>query len=174
MKRIFCVVMSLALLFSISATFYVSFAEDSENGSKAIAFEPFFTNISDRQTEEWMKDDDMRIMATVSLVIDLITARDEDGITIECLGKTTFIGQKGPDLVVYVHGDVKDFLVFYRAATDEAVYMEMTASSNDDGLEIALAKECVDGLYRNDVEAVKTYWEALLQDFESLQQELQG
>ena len=131
----------------------------AEEESRVASFTPTMTNLMKKQAKEWMSTDDTRAMATVLLVVDLITALDSsDGLIssdglMSALTQATYIGKEGLDLIVYLHAGENDILILYRPVTGEAGY-SLFDVAKDEAVQMVLDLYCTDGYYKNDYESV--------------------
>ena len=159
MRKGLCLVLVFALTLSM-----ICCAGLAEEESKAISFTPTMTNLVKTQAKEWMASDDMRAMATVLLVVDLITALDSSDGLMTALTQATYIGKEGLDLIIYLHSGENDILILYRPVTGEAYYSLFDVAT-DEAIEFVMEKYCTDGYYKNDIESIFTVVQGLQEVF---------
>ena len=151
-------VLSIALMLCLLLTHGMTALATSEDGG-VISFTPTFTSIMDYTASEWYEGNYSRALLTLFLALDLSNEVSETDFSFaEAMNDKTYIGKGVGDssdsLGVYLHGENKDYVVFYQPSTGYAAYSTLDKAS--DTVVLLLLPQLFDSNYTNSASDIRT------------------
>lgn len=147
MRKLKWVSLAVVLLLVFQAA---AFAESDDPDVKS--FEPTLTSGimgDDVTAAEIMESATNRAAVTVLLWMDLLMNTEEDFTPL--LMETSYVGQEGIFIHLYIHGEDGDLLMTYVPTQREVSYIIMEQTS-DRIIGETLREFCTDGVYENDTD----------------------